>query len=143
MIRWKYLGPRLLLFGLVCAAYWLALDPLVRRTLISLGQAAIGTKVELGEVRTSLLGCRVQLGDLKVADPKSPMHNLFELREAAIDLETRSLLNRKFVVREAVVRGLKFHTHRQTSGELDVLLWLWITILRRRSDTIRLPRWDK
>jgi uncharacterized protein (TIGR03545 family) len=142
MIRWKYLGPRLLLFGLVCAAYWFGLDPLVRRprlllfglvcaaywfgldplvrrSLISLGQAATGTKVELGEVRTSLLDSRVRLADLKVADPKSPMHNLFELREASVDLETRSLMNRKFVVREAAVRGLKFHTRRETPGNLD------------------------
>ncbi|HID76028.1 MAG TPA: TIGR03545 family protein [Planctomycetaceae bacterium] len=125
VIRWRYLGPRLALLALVAVGLWVAVDPLVERALVSFGQKLTGARVEVGDVDTWLLGPRIELSDLQVADPQRPQENLFELSQAVLELEPGPLLDRKLIVRRALVRGLRFNTLRTTSGELpqDTRRW--------------------
>ena len=119
MIRWSYVIPRLVLLAVIILAVWFGLDPLLRWTLISLGERAINAKVEIGQFSTSLAGTEVCLRDVRVANPQGPMRNLFEAAEIRLSLETNPLLQRKFVVREGRVSGLRFSTERDTPGTVD------------------------
>jgi len=119
MIRWSYLRPRLIVLAIVLGLFWFALDPLVRRGLVSLGQAVAGAKVEIGKVRTSVWRTEISLSDVQVADPGSPMENLFEARQVKLGLEGSSLLRRKLIVRDGVVSGIRLGTPRTTSGALE------------------------
>jgi len=119
MIRWKYVVPRLVLLSVVLLAIWFGLNPLVRWSLVSTGQSMLGAKVEIGNVEASLLRTEIQLSDVHLADPRSPMKNLIEARQVTLALEGDPLLRRKFVVREGRISGLKIGTDRKTSGELE------------------------
>jgi uncharacterized protein (TIGR03545 family) len=119
MIRWSYVIPRLLLLGALLLALWVGLNPLVRWTLIRMGQTATSAKVEIGRAETSLLEAELRLSDVRIADPQSPMKNLVEADEVLLGLDSNSLLRRKLIVREGRVTGLRFDTRRETSGALD------------------------
>ncbi len=119
MTRWSYLRWRLAILGAALLALWLGLNPLARRSLVSLGQRITGAKVEIGELSASLARTELALQDLQVADPDSPMENLFEARELTVSLESDSFLRRKLIVREGRIGGLRFNTPRTTSGALE------------------------
>ena len=61
VIRWTYALPRLALVIVVILALRLGLDPLLRWTIVTSGEAAVGAKVEIGEVASSLLEGEVVL----------------------------------------------------------------------------------
>lgn len=104
--------------ALVSLLLWLFLDPVLKRILISAGQAAAGAKVEIGAVRTKVLSGRLELSRVAVADANSPMTNLVELESAAFQLLPGQALRGKAVVPEASLSGLRFATPRKTSGAL-------------------------
>lgn len=118
MIRWKYLGPRLLVVAAIYVFLTFALDPILRWSFVSAGQAATGARVDLDGVQASLLGGSVSLTRLGVADPHNLDRNLFEVDEMLLDLEISSLLRRKFEVREARLTGLRLKKTRTSSGLL-------------------------
>jgi len=121
MIRWSYVIPRLVLLAAIIVAIRFGLDPLLRWTLVSLGERTINAKVEIGQLKTSLASTEVCLRDVRVANPQGPMKNLFEAAEIRLSLETSPLLQRRFVVREGRVSGLRFSTERDTPGTVGEL----------------------
>ncbi len=96
----------------------LFLDGLIRRALVSAGQAAAGAKVEIGSVRTRLLAGRATVSRARAADKDEPMKNLVEFELAEFALKPSALLRGKVVVTAASLTGLRFGTARQTSGAL-------------------------
>ncbi len=119
MIRWKYLAPRLVLLGLVCLFYGFALDPLLRRAMVAAGQTAVGARVEIGDLDSSLLHADIHLDHVAIADPRHPMENLVEFDRATLDFDAKALLHRKFVIEEGSIDGLRIGSARETSGMLD------------------------
>jgi len=120
MIRWSYLVPRLIVLGVLVAALWLGLNPLVRWLVVSAGETATTAKVEIGPLDVSLWRGQLRMQEVRVANPASPMKNLLEARDVALAVEPEPLLRRKVIVREARVSGLRFNTERETSGALDL-----------------------
>lgn len=118
-IRWSYVLPRLAVVGLLLGVVWWGLDVWVRSALIAAGQRITGARVDIGDVRTRLLRPEIRLQHLGVANRRHPMQNLIEAEEVVLVLDGDSLLRRKFVVRQAQARGLRFDTERATSGALD------------------------
>jgi uncharacterized protein (TIGR03545 family) len=75
-------------------------------------------KAEVDGLRLSILRGRVELDRMAVADRGQPMRNLFELAAVGVDLDTLRLLERKFVIDEVSLAGLRWGTARRTSGAL-------------------------
>lgn len=117
MIRWKYAVPRLLLAAFVLLSIYVGLNPLVRWGLESFGEQVLSTRVEIGDLALSLHDTELKVSRLAVADPRNPKRNLVEAQEMKLALETGPLLERKFVVKDGLVRGLKFRVERQTEAE--------------------------
>jgi uncharacterized protein (TIGR03545 family) len=117
MIRWKAVVPLVVL-----AAGWAVfsiffLDFLVKRAIECGGTRAAGAKVEVGAVKVSLLKSSVLIQGLQVADRDDPWKNLFEIGAAEFDYAFEPLLEKKLLIREMSVQGLRWGTPRKTSGE--------------------------
>lgn len=119
MIRWKYLIPRLILLVMLATFLGFGLEPLSRWALVSLGQQAVGAKVEIADLQLSLTDTKVRLADVQVADPSAPERNLVRAGELTLDLDRPALLRRQLIVREGRISGLRFSSDRTTSGRLD------------------------
>lgn len=124
MIRWSYVIPRLILLAIVLALVTWGLDPLLRWSLVSVGERVLGAKVEVKRLTTRLASTEIRLSEVQVAHPQRPMKNLFEADEIHLRLETNPLLRRKFVVREGEIRGLRFDTDRTAPGTVHPKPWL-------------------
>jgi uncharacterized protein (TIGR03545 family) len=128
MIRWSYLLPRLLMVAVLVSAYWFGLNPLARWGLVHTAQRITSAKVDLSEAQVSLVGGRIQLTGLQVANPQRPLKNLLAADRLELDLDTAALLRRRLIVDDAQAIGLRVDTDRDTSGawqpsgELDLSL---------------------
>lgn len=117
MIHWNYAIPRLLLATFALLLVYLGLNPLVRWGLESFGEQVLSTRVEIGELDLSLQSTELRIERLAVADPGNLQRNLVEARQMKLALETGPLLMRKFVVKDGMVRGLRFRVERQAAAE--------------------------
>jgi uncharacterized protein (TIGR03545 family) len=121
MIRWSFVLPRVIVVALIVPAVWLGTDPCLRWVFSAAGGRAVGAKVDIGAVAASLGQTQISLSDVQVADPSSPMKNLFEAARVDLAMERDPLLRKRWVVQEGRISGLKFGTPRTTSGALDKL----------------------
>jgi uncharacterized protein (TIGR03545 family) len=118
MFRWTFLVPRLLVVLAFCLWLRFGLDSLLTRSVISSGQMATGARVDLQDLSSSLPHGRLHIRGLAAANPESPLENLFQVDEVSLKIDTRALLDRRWVVDQAAVAGLQFNTDRPTSGAL-------------------------
>jgi|GEM_PF-6760649 len=119
MIRWGYLAPRAAVLALAISLVWVLLNPILRIALIQAGQAAVGAKVEIESLSTSMTDTSIELRGIAVADPDHEMKNLFEIDQMKLDLNAIDLLKKKLVVTDAVISGVRLSTERTTSGLLE------------------------
>ena len=120
MIRWKYVLPRLVLLLLVGLALTYGSGPLLHWSLVASGQAALGAKVEIAEVRTNWVTTSVEMENIQIADRGNPMTNLLEADRVRLDLDAAHLLRKRYVIEHADLEGVRFGTPRETSGALEV-----------------------
>lgn len=118
-VRLGYLVPRLVLLIVLFCLVEFGSGWALRYALVSGGEQAIGARVEIGESVVSFVDARATLRDLRVANPQRPMENLLEAEKVELDFEADSLLRRKAIAQQGVVRGLRFGTPRTESGALD------------------------
>lgn len=116
MFRWKYIIQRLVLVSSGLVLLWLLTNPLLKWAIVYSGTQAVGAKVEIGVLRSLLHRTAFQLGHLQVADPRSPMRNLFEVQKATFDLDSSELLRRRLVVRNGELHDMRLRTERSHSG---------------------------
>jgi uncharacterized protein (TIGR03545 family) len=105
------------LIGLFAAAQ-LLLAWAIEREVVHSGQRRIAARVEVGDTRVNLLGSRVALDEIHVANPLSPLRNLVEADHCVFQLDPAELLHKRAVVRYGAITGLRFGTTRETSGAL-------------------------
>ncbi|MCA9113704.1 MAG: TIGR03545 family protein [Planctomycetaceae bacterium] len=118
-MRWSYLIPRLILVTIVWSFFAFAFDPLVRYAVVAGGQAAIGARVNVDDLQTEFFPPSINVGRIQLADAAHPGTNLMETSGLTLQLEGRPLLEKRFVVREATLRGVQWGTERADSGLLD------------------------
>lgn len=119
MLRWSYIIPRVGIVLLLCLFAWYGVNPVLHWSIVKTGQSATGAKVDLGTVRASLTGGDIELGEVHVANPKSPMKNLFEFTGATLDLDSDALLRKRLVITQGRISGLQIGSDRETSGQLE------------------------
>jgi uncharacterized protein (TIGR03545 family) len=94
------------------------LDDMIKNLIIKNGQEANGAKIEISTSKLSLSPFGIQLGGIKIANKEKPMENLVEFNTVAMHINIGELINKKFVVENVVVTGLKTNTARKKSGQL-------------------------
>ena len=118
IFRWGYLLPRLAILCVLWAASEHGTAWLLKWSITSAGPALTGARVDVAETRASLLHTRVAIKGLEIADPDQAMQNLASVELVELNLDTAALLRKQAVVNHGIIRGLRFGTARETSGEL-------------------------
>ncbi len=121
MIRWTYLIPRLVVVLIVVGFLTFGLSPLLRWTLVRYGSQGLGARIDLTAMDVSLRQTRADISQLAVTNPASPLRNLFQIDSGTFYLDRDALLQRKFVVREGRISGLRFDTPRDASGAIQAV----------------------
>lgn len=118
ILRWSYIAPRVIfLVALICLSE-LGAGWMVKLAVKHGGESALGARVDIEQSQASLLGTRVSLRGVQIANPEKPTSNLVEAEAIELDLDAAAMLRKQAVVSFGVVRGLRLGTPRLTSGEL-------------------------
>ena len=117
-MRWSYILPRFTLLVLVWAFFFFAFDPILKWGMIKGMEKGLKAKVEIAGVKTSFLHPSLRITGFAAADSKNEFSNLVEFRELAFSAAGAPLLEKKLLVENASLSGLRFGTARKTSGKL-------------------------
>ncbi len=118
--RWKYVLPRVVVVAALVLAVRYGLDPLLKYAIVAGGEAALGAKVEVAELSTSLLDGRISIEGFAAANPQKPMRNIAEAERLHLNFDFAALAHKRLVVTSGLVRGLRFDTERAASGVLEI-----------------------
>lgn len=118
-IRWRAIGPLLLVLALIIGIPMLFADRVVRSGVERTGTQLVGARVDLTGADVRFGDAGVHLRGLAVTNPGRPMTNLMEAEEIRIDLRALPLLERKVILDTVSVLGMRFNTPRATSGAID------------------------
>ncbi len=121
IFRWQYVVPRLAVVVVVVLTVRFCLDPAIRWAIVFSGESAIGAKVEVADVNTSLRGGELTITGLAAANPGKPMRNLVESSQIRLEIDGAQLLRKRVVVHNGRIEGLKFDSERTASGDLEIL----------------------
>ena len=113
-----------LIFLIIVAALVIALNVFVtdrwlERRVERFASKSNGAKVELYRFNFSLLDLRLSWEELQVTDPDYTWTNLFETGHCSFDLALEPLMQRKVVVEDFELQGLRMGTPRETDGALS------------------------
>ncbi len=114
IFRWRAVGPLLLFLVLLVVLYFLFAERLARTETESTLSDALGTEVDLASFRIREQDAAVDLGGLAIADPRNPARNLLEAGSITIDLDPVPLAEKKIVIDDLRLAGLRFLTARKT-----------------------------
>jgi uncharacterized protein (TIGR03545 family) len=107
MMRRKRLAAVLVLLAVASGIAYFAADAAMRRALIAAGESATGARIEIGGSGGSIILGQITLQDVRLTDPQQPGHDLLEIGEVALDLDTAALVERKLVAESASLTGLR------------------------------------
>jgi uncharacterized protein (TIGR03545 family) len=122
MIRWSGLIAFVVIVGLITIFCLFFLDGIIKGIIEDQASLIVGAKVEIGDLRSKLLGLSVDIQNLQVANPEQPMRNTIEVGALAFDLGAAPLLRKKIVIERMKVMDLAWNTPRKTSGALPARL---------------------
>lgn len=119
-MRWSYILPRFIFLALIWAFFFFAFDPVLKWSLKKGMEKAAGARVEISSVKTSFLHPSFHMGGVTVGSASEEYSNLVEFSEIKFSIEGSPLLEKKFIINEAFLSGLKFGTPRKTSAKLPL-----------------------
>jgi uncharacterized protein (TIGR03545 family) len=102
----------------MAVALVIGLNPLLRWALIFTGQRVTGARVELGQVNSQFWKSRLALVDLAIANPQKTGENVLECAAIDLDLNTRALLHKRWVIDRGSLSGLQLGELRGADGAL-------------------------
>ena len=102
----------------LCLVVYLFIDRWVESGLESAGEAVVGAKVEIDNLRVSLSPIAIQFSRLQVANAHDPWKNVFETGKVRAALNFGQLLRGKYIIETMEVNGFVLGTKRSTDGSL-------------------------
>lgn len=113
LFRWKAILPFLLITGLIVAVWLFLGEEFVRRSSEEYATETLGAEVDIGGLRITESQSRVTVTGLQVADPYDRNRNLFEAGRIVFDLDPVPLLEKKLVIDQMELTGLRFLVPRK------------------------------
>lgn len=101
-----------------CLVLYLFIDSWVEAGLEAAGEAVVGARVEIDNLRISLSPIAIQFSRLQIANPHDPWQNIFETGKVRFALNFGQLLRGKYIVETMEVNNLVLSTKRSTDGSL-------------------------
>jgi uncharacterized protein (TIGR03545 family) len=117
VFRWKAIGPLLLFLVLIAILLWLFAEPVAKDTTEEVSTELLGTQVDVGNLDIIANEASVDLRALEIADPFDLNRNLVEASEIRLKLNPLALAEKKFVVENFRLSGMRFGTDRKTPAK--------------------------
>ena len=117
IFRWKAIGPLLLFLLIIAILVWLFAEPFAKDTTEEVGTELLGTQVDIGKLDIRAGEAAVDLHLLEIADPFNVAKNLVEAEEIRLKLNPLALAEKKLVVENLRLGGVKFGTTRKTPAK--------------------------
>ena len=117
-IRWWGIAVLILIVLFVLGIWYLLADQIIANNIEKTGEYIVGAKVKVSKADLTIIPLGVTLTNLKIANPNSPMQNLIEVDNIRFHLDGKYLYERKVIIKDMVIDGLKFNTEREKSGEI-------------------------
>lgn len=118
VIRWKGLIAFVIVTAGLLAFFTLFADMLLERSIESTGTKIVGARVELADADLSFFPSAVNLTGLQITDPDTPMKNAAEVTQINFSINLLDLLQKKIIINEMAVEGVRFNTDRKTTGAI-------------------------
>jgi uncharacterized protein (TIGR03545 family) len=119
-LRWQ----GLIVFGVISLLlflFWfIFVDMLVKRSIEKTGTHVVGAKVELAKADVHLIPLGITLKNLQITNPDNPMSNAVEAGRINFSIDSLNLLKRKIIIDTMAMEGVRFNTHRKTSGAVTL-----------------------
>lgn len=115
-IRWWGIAVFILIILLILGVWYLLADRIIVNNIEKTGEYIVGAKVKVGKAHLTIIPLGITLNNLQVANPNSPMQNLIEVDNIRFHLDGKYLFERKVIIKDMVIEGLKFNTKREKSG---------------------------
>lgn len=106
------------LVALIALIWWVVVDRVVEMVIESEGSKAVGAKVDVSSADLSLWPAGLEVVGIEVTDPASPMTNAMVIKRVYSDIELVPLLERKVIINNLRMEGIRLNTPRKTSGAL-------------------------
>lgn len=118
-MKWNYLLPRFTLAAIIWFFFAFAFDPLVRSSLISMGQKVTGANVDVLSLQTGFFPPSIKTGSVRIASRSNEQRDLVNFDQLEMKLAGKPLMHRNLIVEEVIISGMEFDTPRTTSGKLS------------------------
>ncbi len=115
-IRWRGLIAFIVLVALVAVIWFIAVDWVAKKAIETAGTKAVGAKVEVAKADVTLFPAGIGIWGMAVADPDRPMTNSLEFDYLHAALHLPALIQRKVIIDDLRVEGLRLNTPRKRSG---------------------------
>lgn len=121
MIRWRFVGIRLLvLLAVLMLLRWTA-GPIAQWVVVRSIESGTGAKVEIASTEVGFFPPRLHLTGVAVADPRKEMKNAVQLDDVYLAIDGGAFLRRRYEVSSGRIRGIRIGTDRSESGWLEVV----------------------
>jgi uncharacterized protein (TIGR03545 family) len=114
IFRWKAIGPLLLFLAIIGILVWIFAEPVAKDTTEEASTELLGTQVDLGKLDLFPRQAAVDLRALQIADPFVLTRNLLEADEIHLKLNPAALAEKKIVIEQLNLQGMRFGTTRKT-----------------------------
>lgn len=118
MIRKKFVFIVLVPCVILGIVTYVFIDAWVESGLEAAGEAIVGAKVEIDNLKVTLSPIAIEFARLQVANPKDPWKNIFETGKVRAALDFGQLLRGKYIIETMEVNELILGTKRTTDGSL-------------------------
>lgn len=103
-------------FILIALVWFVVVDWVVEMAIESQGTKAVGARVDVAGADLSLFPAGIEVRGLQVTNPDSPMSNALDIQRIYSDIELKPLIQRKVIIDNLRMEGIRLDTPRKTSG---------------------------
>jgi len=103
-------------FILIALVWFVVVDWVVEIAIESQGTKAVGARVDVAGADLSLFPAGIEVRGLQVTNPDSPMSNALDVQRIYSDIELKPLIQRKVIIDNLRMEGIRLNTPRKTSG---------------------------
>ena len=107
IFRWQGIIPLALGLVLLYVGWALFGERTIRDTITEAGTKALGTQLDIAELKIHSFTSTVELKGIALADPFDRTRNLFEIALVRLELEPKPLLEKKLVIKRLSIADVR------------------------------------
>jgi uncharacterized protein (TIGR03545 family) len=114
--RWRGIIPIVLVGALVAFVWLVFAERILRGTMEEAGTKALGTEVDVADLKIHLTQSAIEIAGIAIADPFNAHKNLIEVKRLFVELEPAPLAEKKLVVSRLTIGDVRTGTTRTTAA---------------------------